>query len=186
LAAILAVLTVPAASAAFDWPEFRTTPPEQKRFTLIRHLHYRERRYSPPYRMETMKGPQKMYAGPEAMLVAQLSAMKALDYDWWLDTWDRAARAKYEAADAADEAARDRRLARWKKAYTGRQFELVRWIEFDRRVVLTFRARGGRTKAPEQARAFALDRGLWKATLGLEPDPGTSRFIEGRAERIVR
>jgi len=184
-AALVAALALPATGAAFDWPQLSLSEPETKRFTLIRRYAYRERRYDPPHRVPLMDTPGARYSSPEAVVVAQVSARAALDFDWWLSTWERETQARL----LEEEPDPQRWVERWQRAGTPGALELVRWIEVGQRVVVSWRAAGESDAASveEHARLLRLEGGSWVAAHPEPNFPAARTWIGGgRVERTVR
>lgn len=177
-----------AGHAADPWPDLTTTPPVDKRFTVTSHHEYRDNRYDPPAMVIPLTARPDGYNNPEEVLIGQISAMKALDYDWWLSTWDAESQDLIRAAEPND-AARAARIERWRAALVPARVELTHFIETARGVVIRFRllpAPAG--EDAEQARAFSLDGTGWHADLRRQDDPVTryGGTGESRIETVVR
>lgn len=188
--------------------DLQMTPPQKKEFTLISHYHYRERAYTPEVVLtRVQEDPAVPPNFAEQELISQFSAIDALDFDWWLKTWD----------DASQEKIHDRMLATnttdkdWKTQWSAKagkmRVTLTRWLLTGEYVILVYRitpqeqlaviekkpAAKPNMQSPsgtvvEAATAFHLWNGRWHATLDLEADPVMLHFADSKHvfEQVVR
>lgn len=186
----VAAAWVPGATGqeAGPWPEVRMSAAVEKEFTVVEHYHYRERRYDPPIPVATLAAAPESYLGPEEVLAGMLSAMKKLDYDWWLNTWDAESRQLILRRDEAMGVTREARLETWAQKVGQTNATLVRWAETGQHVILTYRRHTAEGEGKEQPVAVKLSDTGWTATLELAEDPVFRHLISGerRIERKVR
>ena len=184
---------------AATWPEFKTTEPKSKRFTVINHYLYVERVYEPAHEVRYQTQAPKHSIGPEEALRSQLSAMKQLDYDWWLSTWDPRTRALIERQNKALGRDKEWWISEWRRQTGSAKYELLRWLAVENEVVLGFRRKAGRPvqgqapgtarPGPEVRRAFTIHEGQWYATMQLQPhNPAAEALLDTRgvSETVVR
>lgn len=170
------------------WPKIILTNAVEKEFRMVNNYQYRERMYDPPVEVMFLSAEPENYSGPEAVFLSQMSAMKALDYNWWLNTWDSVSRKKIIETDQKLNRSIDTILKEWKKRFTSNRVEYVRWIESGKYVILTYKITPFKGKQKEYPLVFKLWEGRWAATMDLEEDPVLLYFGEnkGRIERIIR
>lgn len=169
-------------------PRIKAQKPEDKTFTVIKHYQYRERVYSPPVKVIFLDRDPKTYSGPEAVLVSQLSAMRNLDFDWYLSTWDNVSKNKILEQEKVKGKSRSLMLKQWKDDFNTKEVILLRWIETGEYVVVTYKILSAGGKEREIPTVFRLSDGHWTATLELENDPVLLYFGDKktRIEKVVR
>lgn len=178
-----------AANPPSTWPKITTTKPEKKEFSSTQHYRYRERMYDPPVKVNLLQEAPQSYSGPEAVLIAQISAMRRLDFDWWFNTWDEVSKKKIVERGQGTDKSKDVWLKKWKEEFSTAEAVLLRWIETREYVIVTYQLPSiSSSKQKEIPAAFKLANGRWSATLDLENDPVLLYFGEGKAriERVVR
>jgi hypothetical protein len=190
LIAILFALAALAASAQVA--EFPRSSPQSKEYSFTGRYHYVERAYAPAVVIPRVSSSPSLMQSAEEALTSQFSAVDALDYDWWLSTWDDAAQKKFaerepKAADAKKQ---------WQQQWEGKagklNVKLTRWMISGPYVILAYTLstadQKGSSTLPETATAFRIWNGNWRATLDLEGDPVLLHFADAktRFERVVR
>jgi len=198
LVAGLAVGTAGAQETSGAWPEVNLTEPEKKRLEVRNRYNYRERMYEPEVLVKSVDAPLESDGHPETIAISHISAMKNLDYEWWLDTFDAESQEKITARDAAAGRSIDDRLAEWESGIKDAGVTLVRWIETGQYVLVTYRLHPIGTGASEGDAApvenseiplaLHLSEGGWAVTLDLEEDPVFLFFDSPSSvvERVVR
>lgn len=196
VAVLAAALSIAAPATAQDvtWPEIATTEPEKKSLVVRSRYHYREMSYDPAVTVQKAAAPLENNGHPETLLISHVSAMKNLDHDWWLATWDTESQAKIAARDVAEGRTPAMRIEEW----AGMQewgVTLERWIETGQYIIVTYKvwptgeaATSGEATARELPLALKLFEGRWAATLDLEDDPVFLYFNAGSSEieRVIR
>jgi hypothetical protein len=189
---------------AADMPH--TTPPQKKEFTLVSHYHYVERAYTPSViitRISEEPAVPPNYAEQE--LISQFSAIDALDFDWWLKTWDGPSAQKILDRMSIGKVSDKDWKAQWSPKAGKTRVTLTRWLLTGEYVILVYKITPEETKASvesaakqkspavitnvtETATAFHLWNGRWHATLDLEADPVFLHFADAKNvfEQVVR
>lgn len=176
------------AKESLIWPKIGMTEPKERKFTITKHYWYREQMYDPPVNIEFLQESPAFHSGPEALLISQISAMKALNYDWWLNTWDSVS--KLKIIDRVTKLDKSKEVWRnqWQNKFEDKKVLMVRWIETGTYVILTYKLVASNNEQKESAVVFKLDEGKWVATLDLEDDPVLRYFGEKNSliKRVIR
>jgi hypothetical protein len=190
---------VPLLAQAADTP--RTTPPQKKEFTVTAHYRYQERAYTPSVILPRVQ--EEPVVPPnfaEQELISQFSAIDALDFEWWMKTWDDPSQEKIRERMAADKATEKDWKSVWQPKAGKMRVSLTRWLLTGEYVILVYRIlpieepsttkakQVSQTTVTETATAFHLWNGRWHATLDLESDPVMLHFADTKNvfEQVVR
>jgi len=180
------------------WPEVNLTEPENKRFEVRNRYHYRERIYDPEVLVKTVDAPLEHDGHPETIAISHISAMKNLDYEWWLGTFDADSQEMIKARDAAAGRTIEDRVSTWQSGIKQAGVTLVRWIETGQQIIVTYRLSpvgtdgadgdGNAARTSEVPLALHLSEGRWTVTLDLEEDPVFLFFDSPSSvvERVIR
>jgi hypothetical protein len=169
-------------------PIFPTAPPEDKQFVMERVFNYRRLLYKPAIVVQRVTRDQASEVTPEQAFAAQMSAMQAGDYEWWLSTWDKASQ-KFHA----DHGAQIKRTpadwrAIWDKALRGQQIRLVERVQtgiYGPYVMLVFEMSDAAGKQTFRSSYVAKEEaGRWVATLELSQDP-LFQFYEPGKDKVT-
>ena len=173
-------------------PDFPRSSPQSKEYSFTARYHFIERTYSPAVVIPRVSQAPALIQSAEEALISQFSAVDALDYDWWLSTWDDPA--QHKMAESATKPVDSKKV--WQQQWEGKagklNVKLTRWMISGPYVILAYTLstadQKGSTTLPETATAFRLWNGNWKATLDLEGDPILLHFADTktRFERVVR
>jgi|SRR4051812_13805306 len=179
-------------ATSFAQSRYPVSNPTSKEFTFTGRYHYIERDYTPAVVITRVAESPKTVQSAEEALISQFSAVDALDYDWWLSTFDAAAQKQMAVSTASVEAAKKDWLQDWKTKAGKLNVKLTRWMISGQYVILAYTLSSTDQKVtgtlPEYATAFRLWDGNWRATLDLQGDPVLLHFADTktRFERVVR
>lgn len=122
-----------------EWvkPAYPASAPTARQITVITHYLYRQADYNPTFALPLVRKEQANYGSPEATLSARASAMTALDYDWWLSTWDGPSRALVLDRDKTQGRTPQSWLDQWKALHSVRM-TLRRRIDASDHVILIY------------------------------------------------
>lgn len=182
------------AQQAPGWPAFKITKPDEKEFTTITHFVYREMKFDPPVLIQPIAKAAERYGTAEEAMVSRVSAMMALEYEWFMTTWDSASRKLTVERDQAAGRTKDFWLQQWKDMFRFARVKLVRRIETREYVILTYHLVTPEGKDIGQGiefpAVFKISDGRWAATQDLAADdlPDASPWVTGKREieRTVR
>jgi len=189
---LLMVLVAQFGMAAGPQAKYATGSPESKELTVTERFHYIERVFAPQVALPRVSDPPESVNMPEQGLISQFSSIDALDYDWWLSTWDDDSQKKLLERDVAAGKTKKDWQQQWQTKAGKMNVVLTRWIMSGQYVILAYTLSTSDQKAagtlPETAMAFKQWKGSWKATLDLESDPVLLHFADtkNRFERVVR
>ena len=174
---------------------YPTTKAEDHDFVLVSHYHFTERDYQPQVVLPGVGESPAVTQSPEEVLISQFSAIDALDFDWWLKTWDGPSAQKIKDRMAAQQ----RKETDWRKQWEPKagkmRVTLTRWLLTGDYVVLVYKItpvqqdktvgkgvkqtiRPKIENPPEISTVFHLWNGTWRATLDLENDPVVEHFAD--------
>lgn len=189
----LVVLTLAIGSiAASAQSLYPASSPQSKEFTFTGRYHYIERDYTPAVVIPRVSEAPKEVKSAEEALISQFSAVDALDYDWWLATFDEPAQKQMLSAEANADAAKKDWKQEWQPKAGKLNVKLTRWMISGPYVILAYTLstadQKGMGTLPEYATAFKIWDGNWRATLDLQGDPVLLHFADtkSRFERVVR
>jgi hypothetical protein len=166
--------------------------PASKEFVFTGRYHYIERDYAPPVVIPRVSEAPKSVQTAEEALMSQFSAVDALDYDWWLSTFDDAAQKQILPESANADLAKKNWLQEWQPKAGKLNVRLTRWMISGQYVILAYTLSTADQKVtgtlPEYATAFRLWNGNWRETMDLQGDPVLLHFADTktRFERVVR
>jgi hypothetical protein len=165
-------------------PIYPTTPPEDKKFTFEKIFNYRVMKYSPPVVIQRMTRDTASNATPEQALAAQVSAMLAGDYDWWLSSWDAASQKFHRERDLQmKRAPADWRIL-WDRVLRGQQVRLVERAvtgPLGPYVMLLYELHDADGKVTLKSTFVSREEaGRWVATLDLSEDPFFQHYQLGK------
>ncbi len=172
--------------------KYATGSPESKELTVTERYHYIERVYAPQVALPRVSDPPETVNMPEQALISQISSIDALDYDWWVSTWDDESQKKLLERDVAAGRTKKDWQQQWQVKAGKMNVVLTRWIMSGQYVILAYTLstadQKGAGTLPETVMAFKQWKGSWKATLDLEGDPVLLHFADtkNRFERVVR
>jgi len=178
--AILITLFLPAgdlspASVDQEWltPAYPAQSSEQHTVTLKYKYTYEERQFIPSHSIEPSPRNTWAFTSPESAMIARASAMKQLDFEGWLATWDqpsqlemqeKAKKRNHELSEIVDQ---------WKGILEVGRMSMVRRIKTGEYVIITYRVVDetgldiGQVELPS---VYHLVDGRWLGTQGLSSD----------------
>ena len=74
-------------SDAWPKPSYPASDREPKQFTVEYVYRYVQSDYKPPVTLPVVRHSEAQTDTPEHTLIAAISAVKTLDFDWWLSLW---------------------------------------------------------------------------------------------------
>jgi hypothetical protein len=160
-----------------NWPKpsFPSSDREKKQFTVEYVYRYVESEYTPAVEIPTVLKSQAQTDTPEHTLIALISAMKTLDYDWWLSLWDTKSQELFrdEAKTKKQDAAYWKPI--WQAGLVGKPVTLYSRLETPFDITLEFRIGAQQPNRPSTLfpAVFKYESGHWALTREL----GESSFL---------
>ncbi len=132
-------LTERAYNDAWPKPSFPATDRQKKQFTVEYVYRYVQSDYTPAVVVPQVRHSEAQADTPEHTFVAFISAVKTLDYDWWLSLWDTKSQQLFrdEATTKKQDAAYWKGV--WQTYFPGKAITLESRIETVNDVMLEFR-----------------------------------------------
>jgi hypothetical protein len=170
-------------------PFFTTSTPEARRFVLERVYNYERMQYTPQALIQRVSREAATYNTPEEAFIAQMSAMLAGDYDWWISGWDEAAQELQRTQNEEQKRTPADWRGIWERVLKGQQIYLVERLEtgpYGPYVILVYSLRQPGTPGTEGRETFRgmfVSRevgGRWLATQDLARDPMFHYYTEGQ------
>jgi len=160
---------------AWPKPSFPSSDREKKQFTVEYVYRYVQSDYTPAVDIATVTKSQAQTDTPEHTLVALISALKTLDYDWWLSLWDTKSQELFrdEAKTKKQDAAYWKPI--WQANFVGKPVTLYSRLETVFDITLEFRVGAQQPGHPSNLFPVVLrfDGGHWVLTREL----GDSSFL---------
>jgi hypothetical protein len=165
-------------------PLYPTTEPEQKQFTFERVFTYRRMSYKPPIVIQRIPRSSASNATPEQAFAAQISAMLAGDYDWWLSNWDANGQKFHKERNQQMQRSPAEWRNIWDRALRGQQVRMTERVvtgPFGPYVMLLYEMHDTDDKLTLKSNFVAKEEaGRWVATLDLSEDPLYQYFDLGK------
>lgn len=128
-------------------------------------VHYKQK-----LELEIVQKGNAHYTTPENALISHLSALKAADYDWFIDSLDKASRNSFEEKHSNKENIK-RLKKEWKKKFSGATFILLRRLDRENKflpeisdVLLEFSVENSGGDRYRKIVILRKENGKWKAT----------------------
>lgn len=148
-----------------------------------------ERTYDPPYELpyyESMPDPASLET-PEEALGSLTSAMSKVDWDWWIQLWDRPSRAELARVLRMQGVDKSRFIEVWEVVARGQRFVATRRIDMEGYVILYSRREGASEDEIEAKSPLAMKRdadGRWWFTHELRDHPVFTYDLEGARDGV--
>lgn len=175
--------TIPGPVQVKPTPIFPTTPEEQKKFAVEFIINYSRRQYRPTVTIDAVNRGGATYSTPEEAFIAQMSAMRSGDYDWWLTGWTEASRKQIQQRDAELKRGAAFWRQAWEKNLNGRQVNLLERLESGIYVVLVYSITIPAQDNREEFRSMFVTKKegeRWVSTQELGNDYLYHHYLEGR------
>jgi hypothetical protein len=120
-------------------PSFPSSDREKKQFTVEYVYRYAQSDYKPAVAIPQITHAQSQTDTPEHTFIAFISALKSLDYDWWLSLWDTRSQQMFreEAVSKKQDAAYYK--AQWQHQFGGLPVTLYSRVETVQDIMLEYR-----------------------------------------------
>lgn len=156
-------------------PFYPTTPPLPKQLIFERVYNYSRMNYVPAIVIQKITRQAAPNATPEQAFAAQMSAMLAGDYDWWLSNWDLASQKFHLERNQQTNRTPAEWRSIWERGLRGQQIVLTERLQtgpFGPYVLLVYELRDAAGKMTLKSSFVAKqEAGRFVATLELAEDP---------------
>jgi hypothetical protein len=158
-----------------EWqsPAYPAESNQEHTVSITYQYTYDERLFAPPFVIAAVSPMARTFASPEATMIARASAMKDLDYDAWLATWDEHAKAEMEQRAKQSGRKLNDVVDQWRGIMKAGRIMMVRRIQTGQFVVLTYRvvdSTGKDISQLELPSVFHLVGDQWLGTQELSSD----------------
>jgi hypothetical protein len=195
MAIVLLAISMSWAAYEEEWvtPAYPARPSEEHTVTLKYSYTYDERQFTPAYAIEPLSKDRRTLTSPESAMIARGAAMKELDYEGWLATWDDPSKSEME--QRAKEHNHELRTItdQWREVLVAGHMAMVRRIQTGNYVIVTYRIvddAGQDISGIELPSVFHLVDGQWLGTQELSGDVLLleSPWVTGKehVERVIR
>ena len=176
-----------------EWvtPTFKTDKGITKNFALIRKYTYVEYSYNDFYTTNIDK--RIHYKTPEDIVKARFTAMRSLNYSWWLDCLDKPS--LKVALDKYKEEGMTKKywITNWKQQFVNSKIKLIKKIEIDGYVIITYKVFSQSNidltngfELPIVLKNEGNEKG-WKVTLDFIKNPIVmfSPWVSGKNKEVI-
>ena len=180
--------TIPGPVQVKPSPIFPTAPEEKRQFEVEFLINYSRREYRPAVAIPAVQRGNATYTTPEEAFISQMSAMRAGDYDWWLNGWNETSRKQIAQRDAEMKRGAAFWRQAWERNLTGKQVNLVERLESGIYVLLVYTITTPAKDNQVEFRSIFVTKnegGRWVSTQELGSDFLFHHYLEGR-NRITR
>ncbi|HEY6251806.1 MAG TPA: hypothetical protein VI685_17750 [Candidatus Angelobacter sp.] len=158
-----------------EWltPAYPAQPSDQHTVTLKYSYIYQERQFMPSYSLEALPKNRWEFTSPESAMIARGAAMRQLDYEGWLTTWDELSKSLMEQRAKEHHQELSAVIDQWKGILEAGKMTMVRRIQTGPYVILTYRIvddAGKDIGQIELPSVFHLVEGRWLGTQDLSRD----------------
>jgi hypothetical protein len=138
---LLSTIHVQPVTADQEWvtPSYPARASEEHTVTLKYSYTYEERQLTPSYSIEPLPATVWNFASPESAMIARASAMKQLDYENWLATWDQSSQAEMQQRARQNNRELSDIVDQWRGILEVGRMVMVRRIQTGQYVILTYR-----------------------------------------------
>lgn len=189
LSFLCAATAMAQAQPEFVPPPFPTTAPVVANVVVEDFYAFVRRDYAPPVKVSTIAR-TATYSTPEAVVIAQISAMKTKNYEWFMALFDETSRAEMDRSDREQNRTPAFWIGNWEEAFSNRTPELVSRVDSDNFVVIAYRlVSANAAEEPIDLEAVAVRaRDGWVLTLSKADDPVQInwRTPDERLQRVAR
>jgi len=170
---MICFLTGSAHGVQLPKPIFPTTKPVKKK--LVESYTYSVMDYRPPVKIKVLTNREDAsYDTPEQAVIAQLSAMQNLNFEWYFSGWTRDSQDHMETVIfKSPNVSPEQMLLAWKKSLVGARFEMTRRVDYWRYVIIEtkiIRSQNG-NKVSVNSIVLELENGKWKFSQSLKSNP---------------
>jgi len=147
----------------FTKPQFPSSPMQQKQFTVQYVYNYAESTYTPAVPLPTPSRSAIKFDTPENALIALYSAMRAPDFDGFLNCWDEPSRAALQAQVKNSAAFKQKLLDAWKTMVADKPILLTHRLDTVNYIVLdaVIQNAYGPGKPFEDSEVLVFEKGRW-------------------------
>lgn len=165
-------------------PAFKGTEVKEAVFADGPIHRFTERTYDPPYRLKDFERMPKAdtLETPEEALASLTSAMSRVDWDWWIQQWDRPSRRRLARLLKMQGIGKERFIEIWAAVAKGERFVATRRIDMPGYVIIYSRRETADDSEMEARSPLALKRdasGRWWLTNELKDHPVYSYGMQG-------
>ena len=148
-----------------------------------------QRAYEPAHRLPLLDEPVKPagLSSPEEVVTSLASAIRQLDWPWFLGLWDEDSRAYMTAIMEHSNLTPAHRLAQWRRNYVGKELQVTRRIDMEGYALLSVSPTDGPRETWDKIPPLATKRdaaGRWWLTHDLRDHPVQAMDM-GLAQVIV-
>ncbi len=192
LTAALLLAGAPMYAGEWVWPTLDTSEPQTGELTVTTRYVYKLYVAEGAQELPVLDRPAATLETPVDALIARMSALRKLDYDWWLSLWDKRSRELYQEKDRREGRNRDYWLTLWKAQFRDARILVRKKIEYGKYTIFTYSVLsktgqdiGGGIEFPL---VLAKEDGNWKVTLDLRANPllSESPWYSGIAEKTIQ
>lgn len=141
MAVLLLTISLLSAAPNQEWltPAYPAQPSEQYTVTLKYSYTYEERQFASWYSLEALPKNQWAFTSPESAMIARGAAMRQMDYEGWLATWDASSKTLMEQRAKEHHQELSAVVDQWKDILEIGKMTMVRRIQTGQYVILTYR-----------------------------------------------
>ncbi len=154
-------------------PAYPAQASEQHTVTLKYSYTYEERQFTPSYPIGPLPRNQWAFTSPESAMITRGAAMKQLDYEGWLGTWDDLSKSTMEQRAKEHNQELKAVVDQWRGILEVGRMTMVRRIQSGQYVILTYRIvdeTGRDIGQMELPSVFHQVDGRWQGTQDLSSD----------------
>jgi hypothetical protein len=150
-------------NAVFTKPQYPSTAVQQKQFTIQYVYNYAESTYTPAVPLPTVARASAKFNTPENALIALYSAMRSADFEGFLNCWDEASRAGFEAQSKSSPQYKQKLLANWKTIVADKPAVLTHRLDTVNYVILdaVIQNAFGPGKPFDDSEVLVFEKGRW-------------------------
>jgi hypothetical protein len=123
-----------------EWafPTFDASPLQHLEIEVLNRYSYEQRQVLGDDSIPVVTRELSSMVTPENALISRFSAVRSLDYEWWVQTWTPDAWVLAEQHYAQRSFDKEHWIKSWRESFRGKDLSLIHRIDFEDNVILTY------------------------------------------------
>lgn len=161
-------------------PKFELANTDIGEFVVEKYYTFPVYYYKQPLLLSEIEHASASYSTPEDTFISFISSMKALDKDWFLESWDASSRLKINE-EFSDPNFQNQVFAAWKDTFVSAEINLFRRVDTANFIILEAKV-GQEGNSFNLIHRFIFEEGKWLVTRKYSDDPIFQYYMTGKSK----